>query len=343
MISTSIEFNVYDKESVSNFCQNLLDIKFSSKIFLTGLWEAYGPNQPLVDIDNFAHDNNIPVTWIINKWGQQLLGWTNFKNDIIFFDFFLWRVYNEIFIKGKNSTNSKWNPDSEKYLFLTGKPDKPQRIKLLHLLYSHNMLNNCVYSFFINQGMSEKSKYLLSELSDSDYQKFINDCQRNPDNIVINEQPDSLHYGGIPYDHLLYTDSKFRIISETSMTNGLPWITEKTWITIANKVPFIVAGDYNSCKYLNQLGFYTFDNLFDHTHSYDNEKSIDQRLYSVIRHANHWINNDFIHKVDEINSSIEHNFNHFCKLAILEKTNFESLTGINIDQVIDTSDDISKF
>lgn len=342
MIVIAIDSFIFDTKLVDDFCQSLLDIKSSEKIFLTALWEAYLPNQEFVKLDKFAHVNNIPITWIINKWGHHHSGWTNFKNDIIFFDFFLWRVYNEIFIKQKNNINSKWNSESEKYLFLTGKPDKPQRIKLLHLLYSNSMLDNCVYSFFINKGMSNSARHLLSELSDHDYQQFINDCQRNPDNIIIDEQINSLHYGGIPYNHMLYTESKFRIISETAMTNNHPWITEKTWITIANKVPFIIAGDYKSCEYLNQLGIKTFDNLFS-TASYDNIKSIKQRLDTIVEHTKHWINNDFMCDINDIGVEVEHNFNQFYKLACLEKNKFELRTGIDIDKIINTTDDITKF
>jgi hypothetical protein len=342
MITIPVDSFIFDSNRVDDFCQSLLNIESPNRIFLTALWEAYTPDQEFVKIDRFAHRNNISITWIINNWGQHCLEWVDFKNNIIFFDFFLWRVYNEIFIKKKNLVNSKWNPGAEKYLFLTGKPDKPQRIKLLHLLYSHNMLDNCVYSFFINNGMAEKSRYLLSNLSNSDYQQFISDCRKNPDNITIDEQYDSLHYGGIPYDHMLYTDSKFRIISETSMNKNRPWITEKTWITIANKVPFIIAGDYNSCEYLTQLGFNTFDNLFE-TRSYDNDKSILSRLDTIIKHTNHWINNDFRCSVADINACVEHNFNQFHKLAYLEKNKFELHTGVDIDRVIDPRDDTTKF
>jgi hypothetical protein len=341
MITIPVDSFIFDSKLVDDFCQSLLSGKFPNKIFLTALWEAYIPDQEFIKIDRFAHYNKLSVTWVINNWGQHCQGWVDFKNDVIFFDFFLWRVYNEIFIKKKNLVNSKWNSNAKKYLFLTGKPDKPQRIKLLHLLYSHNMLNNCVYSFFINNGMDEQSRHLLSDLSDQDYQQFIDTHKKNPDNIIINEQTGAPP-GGIPYNHMLYTDSKFRIISETYMTKNLPWITEKTWITIANKVPFIIAGDYNSCEYLNRLGFNTFDNLFE-TRSYDKDKSILSRLDTVIKHTNHWINNDFMCSVDDIDACVEHNFSQFHKLACLGKNNFELRVGIDIDQVIDTRDDITKF
>lgn len=350
MITIPVDTIIPDAVAVDRFCQHLLDNKTSDRIFLTALWETYLPSNEFIKIDKFANDNHISISWVINSWGQNHPGWKEFKNKIIFFDFFLWRVYNEIFIKRKNGVNLKWNYLSKKYLFLTGKPDKQQRIGLLHLLQSHNVLDNCIYSFFINDGMAKASRWLLPSLSDAEYQKFITERQSNPDNISITEQDSSLHYGGFPYDHELYVESKFRVISETSMETSItapmidarPWITEKTWITIANKVPFIIAGDHQSCKYLNQLGINTFDNIVT-VDSYDDIESIEKRLHTIVEHIKCWINNDFICNTNLIDAQVEHNFDQFCKLAVAEKNNFEICTEFNIDQVIDTRDDMTKF
>jgi len=345
MINTvSFDSFMSDCQYVNNpiqFVDKHINSKNNSTV-LTALWEAYSPQQSFFDVDSIAYDRKIPITWVVNKWSQFDPAWQCLKNPIVFFDFFLWRVYNEIFLKRKNKVNTHWNSASDRYLFLTGKPDKPQRINLLYLLQSQNLLDKCTYSFFINSGMAKNSRKFLYFLSDVEFNNFISQHQKNPDNIIILEQSDSLHYGGIPYDHVLYSDIKFRLISETSMNRETPWITEKTWLTIANKVPFIIAGDLYSCKYLNELGIQTFDNLFNRP-SYDNISQINDRLSCIVEHVKLWIDNQFACDFNTINLHVEHNFNQFIQLALKEKQSFESAIGQSIDTVITTIDDMSKF
>jgi hypothetical protein len=310
--------------------------------FLTAVWEAYSPQQVFFDLDSIAHDRKIPITWVINKWGQDDPAWQRLKNPVVFIDFFLWRVYNELFVKQKNKVNTCWDRTSDQYLFFTGKPDKLQRILLLYLLQSQNLLDQCTYSFFMNPGMEKNSRKCLPFLSNLEFNEFITIHQKNPDNISIREQTVSLHYGGIPYDHTLYSNIKFRLVSETEMERRPPWITEKTWLTIANKVPFIIAGDLHSCKYLNKQGIQTFDNLFN-VPSYDNISDVYARLSLIVEHVKLWLNNQFICDYNTINSQVEDNFNQFVQLALAEKQKFELATGQEIDSVINTIDDISGF
>lgn len=74
-----------------------------------------------------------------------------------------------------------------------------------------------------------------------------------------------------------YDDTWYSIVAETLVDNNLPlFITEKTFKPIAFYHPFIIVGQPKLLSRLRELGFTTFDNLFDE--SYDNLNNIDEKL-----------------------------------------------------------------
>lgn len=334
IISKRAENIAFDIKDTLAICQELLAQK-PEHVFLTAFWENWKPTKTLKWADNFFKHHGIAVTWIINHWSKDDPEWKTFKNPVVFFDFVLWRIYNEVIVKKKNAVNTAWNPDADWFLFLTGKPDKLQRIGLLYKLYKHRLLDKCNYSLFMNAGMLEKSRKYIPELSTQEFELFVKRHTRNPDKISYLEQPDSLHYGGIPYDAELYSTALFKIISETYMDTDPPCVTEKVWLTLLNRSPFIIAGDLNICKYLQSRGIETFDNIFN-IPTYDNVVNKEDRLEHIVAHAKQWLSRNF-DKV-EIANMVEKNYNRFVELALAEKAHIENSTGYSIDLVVDTCD-----
>lgn len=327
----NIAFNVKDTIKI---CQDILNQK-PGHVFLTAFWENWRPTQTMQWADNFLKHNNIPVTWIINHWSKDDPGWKTFKNPVIFFDFVLWRVYNEVVIKQKSKVNLQWNSDASQFLFLTGKPYKEQRIGLLHLLYKQNLLSRCNYSLFMDPGMYEKSRTIIPELTDKEFEDFVKAHTRSPDNTPYVQQTGDMHCGGIPYDKELYSSSLFKIVSEATMELSPPYVTEKVWLTLLNRVPFVIAGDLNICEYLRSRGIETFDKIFN-IPTYDNIVSKRERLEHIVAHAEQWLHGNF--NKTEINDMVEHNYHRFIELAMQEKQHIEDQTNYNIDLVIDTCD-----
>ena len=81
-----------------------------------------------------------------------------------------------------------------------------------------------------------------------------------------------------------YDDSYFNIVLETFIdvdsSNG-QFITEKTLKPILNNQPFIVVAEYNHMKHLRELGYETFNGIFDE--SYDAIENTQERFESVMR------------------------------------------------------------
>jgi hypothetical protein len=184
-----------------------------------------------------------------------------FKNigatDILFFDVCLVKLYVDVVVEKKSEINKSWNPEATKFLFLTGLQHKIQRTRLLYKFYKSGLLKNAEWSW----GLTDSGgKTFLNELSDHEYQEFIDSVLRRPDEYgplgagggILNA-----HYG-----NSLYQDKLFEVISETlfdnlRMDNAL--ISEKTWKSIINRLPFIIAGNQLSLKKLKNLGYFTFE------------------------------------------------------------------------------------
>ncbi len=317
-----------------DLCDQILE-KNPEHVFLNLAWEPYEFNSNMLSVDQFLFDHGIPATWLVLNWSEQDPAWGQLKCPVIFIDFVLWRVYNEIVVRKTNKTNQKWNPNADRYLFLTGKPDKVQRIGLLHQLHVRKLLDKCDHSFFMSPGMYENSRRILPMLSDQEFNEFVQKYQRNLDGIEPDMQQHSMHYGGIPYNPDIYARSRFRLVSESTMFLKPSLISEKTYLTILNKNPFVIAGDVESCKRLMDMGIQPFDCLFT-IPTYDNIKPVSLRLTQVIAHVEQWLAGNF--NKTEVDDMVEHNYIRFVELGKEIKEKFESSTGVDIDLAIDSKD-----
>jgi hypothetical protein len=216
---------------------------------------------------------------------------------------------------------------------LTGKPEKEHRIKLLYNLEQQGLTDRCISSLFVNELNRDLCRSLL-DVEDKEFQRFADKFNNSPDFVGL---PSALnvHYGGIPYNSNLF-QTKFRLISETYINSARPWITEKTWITILNQQPFLIAGDVGTCQKLKSFGYKTFDAAL--CCEYDNIVDWTQRKTALLKNVEHWLDSDYNFSAD-----VEHNYNTLIQQVQDNLTNWNDYcdlidTAIDIDSVIDTSD-----
>ena len=93
-------------------------------------------------------------------------------------------------------------------------------------------------------------------------------------------------------------------------------MTEKTFITIINKIPFILASDNGSLDKLKKMGFKTFENFLP-VQDYDQIQDSDQKLDAIITNASYWL--DKMTNKTKINADVEHNYKNFLRLAMENK------------------------
>ena len=248
---------------------------------------------------------------------------TGLSTKIHYVNYFLWRTYDKVVRQKKCGANKEWNSIADKFLILNGKPGRVHRVRLLwklkHLLYKS------IWSLHVHSGTWQESKHQLPELTNQQFEDFIKKYNNNPDNAKIVFQENSLHYGGIPYDVSLFSNSLFRVITETTFNtkeNVLPWLTEKTFITILNKLPFIMAGDRGSLDKLKKMGFKTFENYLPVAH-YDQIQDPEQKLDAIIVNVEYWIN--YMKNKEEIGKDVQHNYDTIMGLAVENKINLKNI------------------
>ena len=225
--------------------------------------------------------------------------------DINFIEFDLLNLYFELEVYRSSQLNQRWNSNSNDFLFLTGKPNRHNRIRLLYKFYSHGLLDRCVWSLFMDDELRGSSREFLSDITDREYDLFVDRCTQSPDQAqVLFRSQGTCHYDGYPFDTSLYEKTRFRVIAETQMF-GQPIITEKTWITMANRQPFIIAGYQHTLGILQRLGFKTFEN-YCAIGNYDSMVDDEQRLDAVVQNTQSWL--EHMPSEDQMVQDIEHNY-----------------------------------
>lgn len=126
-----------------------------------------------------------------------------------------------------------------------------------------------------------------------------------------------------PLDY--YLDNSFiNIVSETHFYTSVydkrscRCLTEKTFLPMSSKMPFIIASVPNTLELLKDMGYKTFDGLIDE--SYDKELDDDSRLIKIINEIERLCNLDAV-SLDKLKKEmlpiVEHNFNN-----LISKTNY---------------------
>jgi hypothetical protein len=271
-------------------------------ILLDHLWEAHlaiDVLKPFV----LAIKEKRPwkIFLILNSWehpNNQLIQEVG-ADDILYVDFFLYRVYKEIVVRKKSSiiqVNNSTLYNKEKFLFLTGKAGRRNRIGLLKKFVDADLMSQAEWSFYyFKQNIRYNSivRDQLVELADEEFDQFIKTWVRNPDNINIKETVNRFgyEYNGIPYSINLYTSTDFSVVSETTFNEtDNPWITEKIWIPMLNTHPFIVAGDTNILSKLERMGFESYREFLK-IPDYDQIVDSEARLDAVVENTKHFLKN----------------------------------------------------
>ena len=130
----------------------------------------------------------------------------------------------------------------------------------------------------------------------------------------------------------IYQDSYFSYVMETFIDvdkSGGQFITEKTFKPILHCQPFICLAEHNHLKHLRELGYHTFDNIFDE--SYDDIQDTTQRFKAVW-----WLAEDLA----RIDLDTAHDMYKKCGDRLLE--NRVLLENINGSRLRTLVDDLSK-
>jgi len=160
---------------------------------------------------------------------------------------------------------------------------RPHRIWLFHSLWKSNLLSdgiNSMNSFFKNNSFYEEKL-----ITDDDYNeviKLLPMFPRSNMNDTLKQDFEGPLGGSFERDlyHIETRKSWVSLVSEASFAERTCFISEKTFKPIAARHPFILYGNKHSLKYIQELGYKTFDGFIDE--SYD-ELDTWERLEAIIK------------------------------------------------------------
>lgn len=235
--------------------------------------------------------------------------------DILFVDFFLVRIYNEVVVKQLCEFKKDWQIKN-KFLFLTGKPFKLNRTRLLYKLHEKNLLKDNTWSFYPIDDERNLGHATVPEITIDEYNSFVEQCKCRPDGVKFVASGGAWHFNPVPYDVELYNTTDFSIIPESAFSNtnilNNTIITEKTWIPILNHHAFIIAGTPGILDQLASMGFKTFDQYLPV--KYNDIADHEQRLNAVVKNVEFLASNIKTLENDLANDA-QHNHQNFIKLA----------------------------
>lgn len=219
-----------------------------------------------------------------------------------FKDRFLWHGQHSWFwymmSKKYNQSSLQFDHTVKKYDFLyLNKQPREHRLKLYDTLQKGNLLENSLFSFTHHKVRPVKlnEEYELPWLDKSKTYPMY-DCDQE-----IYEKT--------------YNHTALSIVSETNDNCNDVFMTEKIWKPIIAGHIFIVHGNCCYLKKLRQLGFKTFDKIFDESYDQicDRDKNVDaiSKLIKQLKGSD-W--NKFYKETQEIR---QHNIKNFFKKETL--------------------------
>lgn len=276
----------------------------------------------LAEVQTYAKENKVNELYLIvgmasNNNSNLNLGSLEYK--VIDYDYAL-----VVTAKSYLNKTSKWNHEANKFLFLTGKPSRHNRITLLSKFYKAGMLSDAEWSFFRPMSDAEWCRNALSDFTDSEYEKFLDDCERKLDDKYYNNRHYTYVNGkqaaetnvfqsefGNDIVHInndVYNATSFSVVSEGVVHEDdySEYLTEKTYRAIINQHPFILVANDKMYKYLQQEGYKTFSEYFS-IPNYFNITDTHQYLDAVVQNTSHFMKNYYLYK-DRIQEDINHNY-----------------------------------
>ena len=278
-----------------------LDIECDIRILNLGWDICHAPKTFWSDIYSILKvaTKKSKVILILSDWlkNKKEVNFNGLDVEVYFINTIKLTVYYEIFELKLSNYNTSWIPN-KKFLFLTGKHYKKNRYELFKKFKDADLINKSIYSLFLPE----------------DHPDYSYNCQLLTGRTLENNGI-ICHVSAIPYDHTIYSKTGFRVISETEYEYSVehlyadgkdPWITEKTWLTMLNHHPFIMAGEKGTLDKLKRMGYKTFEEYLPY--KYDNA-SDDHRLDLIVKNTEYWLNN--LQMDTNIMNDIEHNYKLF--------------------------------
>ena len=246
----------------------------------------------------------IVVDWSVRKiysqiWSDEIIN----KCKIIPISWYM--VCTAIYLRKRNTIPlpSEWTWQNKKGLFLTGQLNRYNRIGLLKKLYDSNLLDNMIWTFPSPELQKDQVLKYFGDDVPNDFDGFFNFCSEH---AIIDPVKRIVTGRTLCWTSWLldgYKSTNFSIVSESLGDH----VTEKTYVAMSFRHPFIIPNKPKLVKELKELGFKTFENYLPYKEYVDIEDNI-TRIDMVVENIRAFPKVIEDHK-EEISIDIQHNYN----------------------------------
>lgn len=193
---------------------------------------------------------------------------------------------------------------------------RKERCMFLDKLAEHDLIDN---------------NFVTWHLSDSDYpfKYFDNKTRTLEETINLPNVPEALPFLYPSAPKYAFENSLWSVVSEFTFDddpNFLASVTEKTYLPILHKRPFLVLGCVNLTHKIKDLGFRLYDTYINY--DYDSLENFKDRLDKFILEVEKVNNSDHRKIHNMLRDDIEFNYNH-AKNLVLNKIKNESNITLN--------------
>tara|TARA_R110000868_G_scaffold102091_1_gene281075 strand:- start:18390 stop:19568 length:1179 start_codon:yes stop_codon:yes gene_type:complete len=285
---------------------------------------------------------------------QEELDNRNLSYKIIKFHWPVQEIINSYRRLNKTDDIKPWNSNTGRFFFPGGFPARPKRIGMLSKFYDEGMLKNAEWSFFPPWTEDDKKwcRNYLKKYTDNNYKKFLKYCTRELDpvykqiyqysnmsgiNLAKNKVFDQSWWSVVGYlDNKIYNNTSLSVINE-GPGNDLRFLTEKLWLAIFNKHPFILLDSPERFQYCKDIGLRMFEDYVK-VKDYGYIEDPEEQMNAVIENTKYFLENLQTNK-DRIQEDITHNHKVFYKHVDHNKQQEEFLkqlvVGIDIHKYLE--------
>jgi hypothetical protein len=282
----------------------------NNKIILSAVWEMWPHKRILTALEILGvTPNQDNVVLILDTYCYRDPNhWT--EVNTVLYDSWLCGVY--------KSEKPELGPnlDNDKFLFITGKPNKKHRIFPLYELYQRDELAKCEWSLHYKSQLEDSVRCHLPDMSDDAYQEFITSVTKNIDDVSPEFVLGHANFYPIVFSPTaeIYANTAISLVTETTFNPELYWlITEKTWKAINNFHPFVLLDYKKTYEHLHSLGIDTFQYAVKHT--YDSLVGPEEDVIRMcVDNVLHLLSNKDLYR-EELTKSVINNKKVFTDLA----------------------------
>lgn len=194
----------------------------------------------------------------------------------------------------------------QSFFTLIGRHDD-HRDALVNALYQQDLMQQGLVIYHDCRNLDNAVTKLLANQHTED--KFVKDF----DNCEL----DRVWYDGIP-DKNYYETYNLEIVAESTV--NAHFLTEKTIKPLVSKMPFLTVSSPGYLKYLQNIGYKTFSDVFDE--SYDNITNTALRVQAIADTLATLVSTKQIYNLTNTCSDVlEHNALHAHEIALKHPTN----------------------